>query len=116
MRTISSTLVAWRTWTMQTMKEQTSCWKSYCLKSRAIERIQDSQSAEDEVGQHRYNGTNGLNKDVSFDLEGQSIVPGLIDAHTHLLWAGDRSREVGWRRKGKPTHEIANMGGGIRTP
>ena len=49
-----------------------------------------------------------------FDLEGQSIVPGLIDGHTHLIWAGDRSREVSWRREGKTYAEIANMGGGIQ--
>ena len=49
-----------------------------------------------------------------FDLGGQAIVPGLIDSHTHLLWAGDRSREVAWRREGKSYADIADLGGGIQ--
>ena len=33
------------------------------------------------------------------DLEGKAVIPGLVDSHTHLLWAGDRSREVGWKQR-----------------
>jgi len=47
------------------------------------------------------------------DLEGKAIIPGLVDAHTHLLWSGDRSREVSWRQKGLSYREIAQRGGGI---
>mgnify|MGYP001964802457 CR=1 FL=1 len=47
------------------------------------------------------------------DLHGQAIVPGLIDGHAHLLWAGDRSREVAWRQEGKSYAQISEMGGGI---
>ncbi|GIQ96395.1 MAG: hypothetical protein CM15mP1_2910 [Methanobacteriota archaeon] len=47
------------------------------------------------------------------DLEGKAVVPGLVDAHTHLLWAGDRSREVGWKQQGMTYREIAENGGGI---
>ena len=47
------------------------------------------------------------------DLEGKAVVPGLIDAHTHLLWAGDRSREVSWKQQGLSYREIASKGGGI---
>ena len=47
------------------------------------------------------------------DLQGQAIVPGLIDGHTHLLWAGDRSKEVAWRQEGKSYAQISEMGGGI---
>ena len=34
------------------------------------------------------------------NLEGKAVIPGLVDAHTHLLWAGDRSREISWKQKG----------------
>ena len=36
-----------------------------------------------------------------------------IDAHTHLIWAGDRSDEVGKRLSGMSYHDIAAQGGGI---
>lgn len=49
------------------------------------------------------------------DLNGQAVVPGLVDGHTHLLWSGDRSQEVAWRQEGKTYSEIASMGGGIRS-
>ena len=47
------------------------------------------------------------------DLEGKAVIPGLVDSHTHLLWSGDRSREVSWRQKGLTYRQIAERGGGI---
>ena len=47
------------------------------------------------------------------NLEGKAVVPGLVDSHTHLLRAGDRSREVSWRQKGLTYRQIAEKGGGI---
>ena len=47
-------------------------------------------------------------------LNGNAIIPGLVDGHTHLLWAGDRSRELSWRHGGKSYREISEMGGGIQ--
>ena len=47
------------------------------------------------------------------DVGNRSIVPGLIDAHTHLVWSGDRSDEVGQRLRGMSYHDIAAQGGGI---
>ena len=47
-------------------------------------------------------------------LNGNAIIPGLVDSHTHLLWAGDRSRELSWRHSGKSYREISEMGGGIQ--
>ena len=47
------------------------------------------------------------------DLAGKAVVPGLVDSHTHLLWAGDRSREVSWKQKGLSYQDIASKGGGI---
>ena len=37
----------------------------------------------------------------------------MIDSHSHMIWGGDRSREVRWKLQGKSYSEIANMGGGI---
>jgi len=49
-----------------------------------------------------------------YDLEGRAIIPGFIDAHTHLLWDGDRSNEIRMRQQGMSYAEIAEAGGGIR--
>ncbi len=48
-----------------------------------------------------------------WDLAGKAVIPGLVDAHTHLLWSGDRSNEVALRQQGHSYREIAEMGGGI---
>jgi len=48
------------------------------------------------------------------DAEGLLITPGLIDCHTHLVFAGDRSAEFELRLKGASYEEIARQGGGIR--
>ncbi|SHO55390.1 imidazolonepropionase [Vibrio quintilis] len=41
------------------------------------------------------------------------ITPGLIDCHTHLIYAGNRSHEFEMRQKGASYQEIAQQGGGI---
>tara|TARA_B100001750_G_scaffold196395_1_gene168556 strand:+ start:63 stop:1379 length:1317 start_codon:yes stop_codon:yes gene_type:complete len=48
-----------------------------------------------------------------WDLAGRAVVPGLVDAHSHLIWAGDRSSEVALRQQGYSYRQIAEMGGGI---
>ena len=47
------------------------------------------------------------------DCGGRWITPGLIDAHTHLVFAGDRIAEFELRQKGASYEEIARAGGGI---
>jgi imidazolonepropionase len=44
---------------------------------------------------------------------GALITPGLIDCHTHLVFAGDRSAEFEARLKGASYADIARSGGGI---
>jgi imidazolonepropionase len=46
-------------------------------------------------------------------LDGRWITPGLIDCHTHLVYAGDRAREFELRLAGASYEEIARAGGGI---
>jgi imidazolonepropionase len=45
--------------------------------------------------------------------EGRWLTPGLIDCHTHLIWAGDRAAEFERRLEGATYEEIAREGGGI---
>ncbi len=47
------------------------------------------------------------------DCGGRWITPGLIDCHTHLVYAGDRAREFEMRLAGASYEEIARAGGGI---
>ncbi len=43
----------------------------------------------------------------------RAVIPGLVDAHTHLVFAGDRSSEFARRCGGATYEEIAREGGGI---
>lgn len=47
------------------------------------------------------------------DVVGRWITPGLIDCHTHLVFAGDRAREFELRLQGASYEAIARAGGGI---
>jgi imidazolonepropionase len=49
------------------------------------------------------------------DAGGRCITPGLIDCHTHLVYAGSRAREFELRLLGASYEEIARQGGGIRS-
>jgi imidazolonepropionase len=48
-------------------------------------------------------------------LQGALVTPGLIDAHTHLVYGGDRAAEFEQRLQGASYEEIARAGGGIRS-
>ena len=47
------------------------------------------------------------------DANGSWIIPGLIDCHTHLVYAGNRSNEFEARLHGASYQDIAAQGGGI---
>jgi imidazolonepropionase len=49
------------------------------------------------------------------DLGGAAVVPGLIDPHTHAVWAGDRLGDFEARASGKTYEQILMAGGGIRS-
>ena len=48
--------------------------------------------------------------DVSWDVGGRAVVPGFVDSHSHLVFAGDRAQEFAARMTGTPY-----AAGGIRT-
>ena len=48
--------------------------------------------------------------DTSLDAAGRAVIPGFVDSHSHLVFAGDRSAEFAARMTGEPY-----TAGGIRT-
>ncbi len=55
----------------------------------------------------RFNAARAIN------AQGKTLVPGFVDAHTHLVFAGSREEEFELRLKGADYMEIHNKGGGI---
>lgn len=55
-------------------------------------------------------GASGQLADERIDAAGRCVIPGFVDSHTHLVFAGDRAEEFTARMAGKPYD-----GGGIRT-
>jgi imidazolonepropionase len=44
----------------------------------------------------------GASADERFDAGGRCVIPGFVDSHTHLVFAGDRSEEFAARMAGRP--------------
>jgi imidazolonepropionase len=51
--------------------------------------------------------------DEVFDARGGWLTPGLVDAHTHLVYAGNRAHEFELRLAGASYEDVARAGGGI---
>ncbi len=47
------------------------------------------------------------------DADGATVVPGFVDSHTHVIFAGDRRQELARRLAGATYADIAAAGGGI---
>ncbi len=58
-------------------------------------------------------GTPRSNVDEIIDIKGKIILPGLIDCHTHTVFAGSRASEFAEKLRGVSYEEIAQRGGGI---
>jgi len=63
--------------------------------SRKIEKLKDSKKAE------------------KMDVGGRVVLPGFVDAHTHLIHAASRAEEYELKIRGASYEEIARKGGGI---
>ena len=66
-----------------------------------------------DVGDSRALAARYENAGEVLDATGKTVVPGLVDAHTHLVFAGSREDELEWKAEGMSYQEIAARGGGI---
>lgn len=57
----------------------------------------------------------GIGVDIEHDLGGACLTPGLVDCHTHLVYAGSRAHEFELRLQGASYEAVARAGGGIRS-
>lgn len=72
-----------------------------------IEWIGSSDAAQEAL-------SNGKMKpERTIDCTGRTIMPGFVDSHTHIIFAGNRSEEFSRRLRGATYQEIAAAGGGI---
>jgi len=51
----------------------------------------------------------------TLDCQGRAVLPGFVDCHTHLVFAGDRADEFARRLAGESYEEILAAGGGIHS-
>ncbi|MDX2465999.1 MAG: imidazolonepropionase [Acidimicrobiia bacterium] len=55
------------------------------------------------------------NDSESINCYGAAVLPGFVDAHTHLVFGGDRADEFGRRLRGESYEQIMAAGGGIQS-
>jgi imidazolonepropionase len=63
----------------------------------------------------RYLKTAPVKIKCEIDSYGKTVMPGFIDTHTHLVFAGSRANEYEMRISGRTYEEIAAAGGGIKS-
>jgi len=51
--------------------------------------------------------------DGELDASGMVVLPGFVDSHTHMMFAGSREKEFALRAEGATYQQIAEQGGGI---
>jgi len=66
-------------------------------------------------GKISYVGKESRDAEYMIDTEERIVMPGFVDPHTHLVFAGAREDEFELRLKGKSYQEIAKRGGGINS-
>ncbi len=80
------------------------------LLKNAWVRIRDGKIAEVGTGEPVL-----FENEQALDAENKLVTPGLVDAHTHLVFGGWRQNELGMKLHGKTYLEIQNAGGGIQS-
>ncbi len=85
--------------------------KDLSILSKAAMVVQDGKIAW--VGAQKSIPKDFAKSSKEIDLRGATVIPGLVECHTHTLFAGSRSEEFEMRLQGASYQEIAQKGGGI---
>jgi len=83
-----------------------------CLGGRIVALAPEAEASAALAAAQEARGGDPRAIDV-LDASGATVTPGLVDAHTHLLFAGSREGEVASRARGATYLEILAAGGGI---
>ena len=83
------------------------------IRNGKIDRIGVSSEIEKDLTalSRQVSGDSGTVEIV--DLAGRVVLPGFVDAHTHLVFGGNRLDDFERRARGESYEQIANAGGGI---
>ncbi|HUN80012.1 MAG TPA: imidazolonepropionase, partial [Phycisphaerae bacterium] len=84
----------------------------------AVERVEDAVVIIEDESIAWFGAKGNAPKtacEEAIDVHGRCVVPGLIDCHTHAVYAGDRADEFTLRTKGATYEQIMQAGGGIRS-
>ncbi|MFN1532094.1 imidazolonepropionase [Vibrio jasicida] len=81
------------------------------IRSGKIVAISTKEQGND--SEHTESILNPDHYEQTIDLQSKLLLPGLIDCHTHLVYAGNRANEFEMRLNSVPYEEIAKQGGGI---
>jgi len=90
-----------------------SSGKGIVIESGVITGIAESDELETEFVPSWVSGNGSFDGSNVIDARDRAIIPGFVDSHTHLLWAGDRSNEIALRQRGMTYAQISEAGGGI---
>jgi imidazolonepropionase len=88
-------------------------WTNCRLLVKAGQPVIDNGMVAAKDGRIVYAGPAADYTGETIDLQGRLVTPGLIDPHTHLVFAGNRAHEFKLRLDGASYEEIARAGGGI---
>jgi|TARA_B100001996_G_scaffold69301_2_gene50621 imidazolonepropionase len=87
--------------------------KGIVIESGVIAEIGESDELATEFVPSWISGNGSFDGINVIDAANRAIIPGFVDSHTHLLWGGDRSNEIGHRQRGMTYAQISEAGGGI---
>jgi imidazolonepropionase len=88
-------------------------WRNCRLLVKAGQPVIENGMIATKDGRIVYAGPAADSTGETIDLQGRLVTPGLIDCHTHLIFAGNRANEFKLRLDGASYEEIARVGGGI---